>query len=245
MAERRAGWGGLVAVGPWWLRYTGVYGPTGRHAHHAVQIISSTTDVTVAHGRDASSTVLRAPTITIPSDLSHAIVSSGTATIVFVDGDSAAGRRLSARCDGRPVGADTLTPAPVGDGGQIVSEVLALVDDTTIAAAPVTPAVAAVLAELAEDPGTGTLVELAARAGPSPSRFSQRFAREVGIPLRSYRRWIRMLHAVEALAQGTSLTAAAHDAGFADSAHLTHTFRDHFGLAPTDLLAATRFQPPD
>ena len=45
--------------------------------------------------------------------------------------------------------------------------------------------------------------------------------------------------------QGTSLTAAAHDAGFVDSAHLTHTFRDHFGLAPTDLLAATRFQPPD
>ena len=125
MAERRAGWGGLVAVGPWWLRYTGVYGPTGRHAHHAVQIVSSTTDVTVAHGRDASSTVLRAPTITIPSDLSHAIVSSGTATIVFVDGDSAAGRRLSARCDGRPVGADTLTPAPDGDGGQIVSEVVA------------------------------------------------------------------------------------------------------------------------
>ena len=73
--------------------------------------------------------MLRAPTITIPSDLSHAIVSSGTATIVFVDGDSAAGRRLSARCDGRPVGADTLTPAPDGDGGQIVSEVLALVDD--------------------------------------------------------------------------------------------------------------------
>ena len=219
MAERRAGWGGLVAVGPWWLRYTGVYGPTGRHAHHAVQIISSTTDVTVAHGRDASSTVLRAPTITIPSDLSHAIVSSGTATIVFVDGDSAAGRRLSARCDGRPVGADTLTPAPDGDGGQIVSEVLALVDDTTIAAAPVTPAVAAVLAELADDPDAGTLG--------------------------SYRRWIRMLHAVEALAQGASLTAAAHDAGFTDSAHLTHTFRDHFGLAPTDLLAATRFQPPD
>ena len=50
---------------------------------------------------------------------------------------------------------------------------------------------------------------------------------------------------LEALAQGASLTAAAHDAGFTDSAHLTHTFRDHFGLAPTDLLAATRFQPPD
>ena len=242
MAERKAGWGGSVEVGPWWLLYTGVYGPTGRHAHHAAQVISSTADVTVNYGDGAA---LRSRTIAIPSDLTHAIVSSGTATIVFVDGESAAGRRLSARCDGRPVGADTLTPAPVGDGGQIVSEVLALVDDTTVTAEPVTPAVAAVLAELADDPGTGTLVELAARAGLSPSRFSQRFAREVGIPLRSYRRWVRMLHAVEALAQGTSLTAAAHDAGFVDSAHLTHTFRDHFGLAPTDLLAATRFQPPD
>ena len=65
------------------------------------------------------------------------------------------------------------------------------------------------------------------------------------VPEAGPRRWVRMLHAVEALAQGASLTAAAHDAGFTDSAHLTHTFRDHFGLAPTDLLAATRFQPPD
>jgi len=107
----------------------------------------------------------------------------------------------------------------------------------------VSDGVAAALAELADDPGAGTVVEFAARSGLSPSRFSQRFAREVGIPLRSYRRWVRMLHALDALATGASLTAAAHCAGFTDSAHLTHTFRDHFGLAPTDLLAATRFEP--
>ena len=233
MAERRTGWGGLVAVGPWWLLYTGVYGSTGRHAHHAVQIIYSTADVTVAHGRDASSTVLRSPTITIPSDLTHAIVSSGRATMVFVDADSAAGRRLTARCDGRPVGTDTVMPPPDRGAEQTVRNIVEGVDaGSGDAGRSVSSAITVVLGELADDPGAGTVAEFAARTGLSPSRFSQRFAREVGIPLRSYRRWVRMLHAIEALAEGASLTAAAHDAGFTDSAHLTHTFRDHLDSPP-------------
>jgi AraC-like DNA-binding protein len=243
MAERRAEWGGIVAVGPWWLLYTGVYGPTGRHAHHAVQIISSAIDVAVGHVNDDE---LTAPTIIIPSDFAHAIGSSGAATMVFVDADSSAGRRLTARCDGRPIGFATATPAPGRGADQIVREILGLVGDVSVAAAPpVTPAIAGVLAELADDPDAGTVVEFAARADVSPGRFSRRFSREVGIPLRSYRRWARMLHAIEALAGGASLTVAAHNAGFTDSAHLTHTFRDYFGLAPTDLLATTRFQPLD
>lgn len=31
------------------------------------------------------------------------------------------------------------------------------------------------------------------------------------------------------------LTAAAHSAGFSDSAHLSRTFRDYFGVAPSFL----------
>jgi AraC-like DNA-binding protein len=39
------------------------------------------------------------------------------------------------------------------------------------------------------------------------------------------------------LAQGHSLTQAAHDAGFASSAHLSTTFKTMFGLTPSDLLS--------
>ena len=234
-----SGWGGVVAVGPWWLLYTGIYGPTGRHAHHAVQVIASAQAVTVR----CDAEVLVGSTVTIPSDHSHEIVSSGLATMVFVDADSTAGRRLNA--DGEPVVGHTPIVPLAGRSQRVVETVLAAVDPQMVAEpAPVTPEIATVLAALADDPDAGTLAGFAAHAGMSPSRFSQRFAREVGLPLRSYRRWMRMVHAIEALSGGATLTAAAHRAGFADSAHLSHTFRDHFGLAPTDLFAGSRFEQP-
>ena len=40
------------------------------------------------------------------------------------------------------------------------------------------------------------------------------------------------------IADGRSLTHAAHEAGFASSAHLSTAFRAMFGLAPSSLLAA-------
>jgi len=47
------------------------------------------------------------------------------------------------------------------------------------------------------------------------------------------------MHAIEATIGGDNLTMAAHEAGFADSAHLSRTFRRMFGRAPALLSAAT------
>ena len=77
----------------------------------------------------------------------------------------------------------------------------------------------------------------AALAGLSPSWFQARFRRAVGMPFRRYRLWRRMAVVMAALAQGQTLTEAAHGAGFASSAHLSTTFREMFGLAPSDLMA--------
>lgn len=243
MSERRRDWGGALAVGPWWLLHTGDYGPTERHAHHAVQVISAAAEVTVGFGADET---VAARTITVPSDLAHEIRSSGVATMMFVDGDSRTGRRLTATCTGSPVGLDATISDPGAPASQIVDRILAVVDDpaATTDAAQVSAAMSAILADLADDPDAGSVTEFAARSDLSPGRFSRRFSDEIGIPLRSYRRWLRMLHAVDALSAGASLTTAAHDAGFTDSAHLTHTFRDCFGIAPTKLLAGSRFEPP-
>ena len=40
--------------------------------------------------------------------------------------------------------------------------------------------------------------------------------------------------------RGSSLTEAAHEAGFADSAHLSRTFRATFGIAPSFLFERGR-----
>jgi AraC-like DNA-binding protein len=73
----------------------------------------------------------------------------------------------------------------------------------------------------------------AAAAGLSPSRFQHLFTQEVGVPFRRYRGWQRLRAAIREAAQGTSLTAAAHAAGFADQAHFSRAFRAAFGAPPS------------
>lgn len=75
----------------------------------------------------------------------------------------------------------------------------------------------------------------------SPSRFAHLFRAEVGLPVRRYLMWMRLRNAVRMLGGGDSLTTVAHAAGFADSAHLTRTFKRMFGIAPSDIFQNSQF----
>ncbi|MEO8634446.1 MAG: AraC family transcriptional regulator [Gemmatimonadales bacterium] len=79
--------------------------------------------------------------------------------------------------------------------------------------------------------GTVSLERVAAEVHLSPSRFRHLFVREMGLAFRPYVLWLRVNRAVEAFAAGESLTTAAYHAGFADSAHLSRTFRRMYGMA--------------
>lgn len=80
------------------------------------------------------------------------------------------------------------------------------------------------------------LEQVATAVHLSPSRFRHLFVTHTGTSLRAWLLWARMAHAVESAFQGRSWTEAAHEAGFADAAHLTRTCRRVFGLAPTMLV---------
>jgi AraC-like DNA-binding protein len=100
----------------------------------------------------------------------------------------------------------------------------------------VVAAVAALPALVARGPvRTG---EVAARVGLSASRLTHLFTAQVGLPLRRYILWLRLMSAVELARAGHDLTTIAHTAGFADSAHLTRTCREIFGLPPSALTGA-------
>jgi AraC-like DNA-binding protein len=91
--------------------------------------------------------------------------------------------------------------------------------------------------------------EAANAVGLSASRFMHWFAGATGLSFRAYVRWLRLQQAVRTLADGSSLTEAAHLAGFADSAHLTRTFVATFGVRPAPIRAArivcsARSMPP-
>jgi AraC family transcriptional regulator len=78
-----------------------------------------------------------------------------------------------------------------------------------------------------------SLAQAASAAALSPSRFRHLFVQETGTSFRAYLLWLRINVAIEAAMAGASWTEAAHEAGFADSSHLTRTHRRMFGIEPT------------
>lgn len=81
-----------------------------------------------------------------------------------------------------------------------------------------------------------TITELSSAVSLSPSRLEHLFREQVGISISRYLLWIRIKKALEMMCLGTSLTEVAYAVGFADSAHLSRTFRRLIGLAPSTLI---------
>ena len=53
---------------------------------------------------------------------------------------------------------------------------------------------------------------------------------------RQFKRWTGLQHAARLIVAGTLVRTAAMDAGFADTAHLTRTFQQCFGLTPSQAI---------
>ena len=79
------------------------------------------------------------------------------------------------------------------------------------------------------------IADVAKAARLSESHLAHLFSEQIGVPLRRYILWLRLRAAVEGAAAGASLTDAAHAAGFSDSAHLSRSFKETFGVTPSFL----------
>jgi len=75
----------------------------------------------------------------------------------------------------------------------------------------------------------------------SESRLAHLFKQQVGIPVRRYLMWLRLMDAIEYAFAGNSLTDAAARAGFSDSAHFTRTFQAMFGVQPSAVVQHSQF----
>ena len=107
----------------------------------------------------------------------------------------------------------------------------------------VDPRIKAALDMLKEKYLTGNVAvaDLARHACLSESRLRHLFTEQIGIPLRRYVLWMRLMTAVQFAIQGESLTQAAHNAGFSDSPHLCRTFRRMYGITLSGLVKNSRF----
>ncbi len=222
---------------------------TRMHAHHAIQITLS------AGGRFAIRTeggYAEGPLVLVAPDVPHAFEPEGRIALLFVEPESRVGQALMHRMAGAPVTRldGTLTEdaparlAGIWSGPRLEDAAIAalgqaLLEDFVGEALPpraLDPRIARALDWLAPRlRGRVALAEAAAVACLSDDRFRHLFAAEVGLPFRTYLLWRRLMLAVERTAAGSSLTTAAHEAGFSDSAHLSRTFSRMFGLPAASL----------
>ncbi|WP_067810826.1 helix-turn-helix transcriptional regulator [Actinomadura kijaniata] len=239
-ADEGARWSGAARLEPGVLSFTGRLGGTAAHAHAAVQILAVTSGAVVLVDRDGQRR--RATAAVIPAAVRHAVEVTGRAygTTHYLD---PAGRAASAA---------TARVRAAGDPHQVSSWVAAapfpVAPDPSPGSrrAELHPAVAA-LVNSASPPPAGpppldavpSLTEAAAAVGLSATRLRHLFTEQLGLPYTAWRRWVRLQRAMAAVQRGATLTRAAHEAGFTDSAHLTRVCRAMFGITPTHALHAT------
>lgn len=250
MSAARSDLAGHLAFGPWWLLYSGPLGPSDLHAHHAFQVVVHAGTPCVV---DEDRRPMPGPIVVIEPDRRHAFIAQRDhALIVYVDPESNTGGLLrSHRTPAAPmdqvhpvssiVGA--LRPQNWSRAEEAVRRILASVCDAPDAHRMTWWRHAALESALLripalDDARTVDVAALARESGLSIDRLDQVFSGEIGVPLHSYARWMRLVHAVEHLANGHSVADAAHAAGFAHGGHFDRTFQAMFGLNPAEAVAS-------
>ena len=89
-----------------------------------------------------------------------------------------------------------------------------------------------------------SLDDAADKACLSSTRFAHLFRDQVGLPFSRYMLWRKLTRAMVAVASEETIAAAAHAADFADAAHLTRTFYQMVGMAPSALMRGEFIEIP-
>jgi AraC-like DNA-binding protein len=216
------------------------------HRHHAAQIALGLDGPVVFE--TPQNGVHRADALLIPPDTPHAHPAFGAVALLYLEPESVEWAQLSRRGDGGPARLPcnrrlraVARCAAAGDEVAARSVVDGLIGEP-VNGAPGDDALVSDARELIRRrlDGRITLAAVAKAVHRSPSRLAHRFRKATGVPLRRYVLWCRVRVAAEAAMRGSSLTEAAHAAGFSDSAHLSRTFHAMFGIAPSLLFRPGR-----
>lgn len=239
MARSADAWPGVLFIDIGRALYVGPAFTTELHAHHAVQICVGRRRFRMR--RNTQSRWRSLEGAIVGSNEPHQLEAGGaTMAIAYIEPEGHDGTRLTAlpaasvRAIRSVLSAIEARPRPSGSIVRLYDELREAFRLGTSPRRELDPRIhEALTTKFDTGEPTPPSTEMAARVGLSSTRFRHLFKEELGI---SYRRWVlwRKLHAAALqLAKGGSLTVAAHEAGFSDSAHLTRTFRRMFGIAPS------------
>ena len=251
---------------PRWYLWEGGFLLTARaqgvvpaHAHHAIQIVIALDGCMAICGNDQA--WRESQGAVVRPDAEHAFDCNGAlGMMLFVDPESSDGSWLSASLR------DDITHVPAARLATIVPELRTFAeqpDDTDDIAglvrrcvhglrpglAPARPPldrrITTVLDAIrASDDLRMSLDEAADKAFLSSTRFAHLFKEQVGLPFSRYMLWRKLTRAMVAIASERTIAAAAHAADFADAAHLTRTFYQMVGMAPSVLMRGDFIEIP-
>jgi AraC-like DNA-binding protein len=223
------------------------------HSHHAIQVvISLDRPFTVCGDREKW---VEGRGIVVRPDAVHSFDCNGAfGAMLFVDPESSEGvwlRTLLAQ--NITIVPDARLTSPVAELRAFVEqpfasmEIGALIRHCVLALSPgppplrrLDPRVTNVLNRIqASDDLRVSLDAAAAMAFLSPSRFAHLFKQQVGLPFSRYMLWRKLTRAMVAIGSERTIADAAHAADFADAAHLTRTFYQMVGMAPSVLMRGT------
>jgi AraC-like DNA-binding protein len=233
----RAAWPGrleMTAAGACWR---GPVGENRPHRHLAAQAVFAPSPATI---RDGQGRAWTGRCLLVDPLALHTLEADGDVELVFVEPTRGGGLTEPVLADLGPRLRDPVIVAADEPALRFWGEVLD--GPARPRASPVLLASLATIDAALED-GTVRLATIAATAGLSPDRYRHAFAEAFGISFRRHLLWRRMARAVGRISGGQEITAAAHAAGFADSAHLARTMRACFGIS-AGRLAATRSRQP-
>lgn len=204
-------WSGTLYLARDFVLLHGGAGATAPHAHYAHQLLLSD-HAPIAVEIDGRP--LTASRILIESLREHAIVSAPPSLFVVYVEPLVIGAADLAQLDASGLSAAALAAAlqrlprrpPATRIADALDEIDALLDGKVRADA------------------------IAQRADLSLSQLERLFTAHVGLSVRRLVRWRRLRLALALALGGASLTAAAHGAGFADSAHFSRVMREMFGV---------------
>jgi len=241
--------GGFLAIG----KSEGIVPP---HAHHAIQIVIAIEGILAIKGmrgdwREGRGVIIR-------HDAGHSFDGKGaSAAMLFVDPESSEGAWLRTalaeeitivpdkRLDGSITALRTFCERPFES--MDIRELIRHCVVSLCAGAP--PArrldqrVSRVLDRIRASENLRMSLEDAAQiAFLSPSRFAHLFKQQVGLPYRRYLLWRKVTRAMLAIGRERTIAAAAHASDFADAAHLTRTFHQMFGIAPSVMMRGEFFE---
>jgi AraC-like DNA-binding protein len=250
---------------PRWYLWEGGFLLTARaqgvvpaHAHHAIQIVIAIDGCVAICSKDDGWRESRA--IVVRADAEHSFDCNGAlGVMVFVDPESSEGAWLSAslrhditnvpdtRLDSIMPGFRAFAEQP-DESEDIVALIRRGVHGLRPGIAPtrrldsrVTTALDAIRAS---DDLRISLDKAADMAFLSPTRFAHLFKDQVGLPFSRYMLWRKLTRAMVAIGSEETIAAAAHAADFADAAHLTRTFYQMVGMAPSVLMRGDFIEIP-